>query len=94
MHGKSELPLVNENALMSKALILMTEKSFGCVGVVNNKKNLVGLITDGDLRRNMNSDIINKKAKLVMTHNPYLASRDTLVAEALNIMNTNKITRQ
>ena len=92
MHDKSELPLVDENELMAKALILITEKSFGCVGVINNKKNLVGVITDGDLRRNMDSDIINKKAKLVMTHKPYLASRETLVGEALNIMNTKKIT--
>ena len=92
MHDKSELPLVNENELMSKALILITEKSFGCVGVINNNKNLVGVITDGDLRRNMNSSIINKKAKLVMTRKPYLASIDTLVGEALNIMNTKKIT--
>ena len=61
MHDKSELPLVDENELMSKALILITEKSFGCVGVINNKGNLVGVITDGDLRRNMNSDIINNE---------------------------------
>ena len=92
MHGKSELPLVNENELMSEALILITKKSFGCVGVINNKKNLVGVITDGDLRRNMNSDIINKKAKLVMTRKPYTVSQNTLVGEALNIMNTKKIT--
>jgi len=92
MHDKSELPLVNENELMSKVLILITEKSFGCVGVINKKGNLIGVITDGDLRRNMNSDIVNKKAKSVMTHNPYLASQDTIVAEALNIMNTKKIT--
>ena len=92
MHDKSELPLVNENELMSKVLILITEKSFGCVGVINKKGNLIGVITDGDLRRNMNSDIINKKAKSVMTHNPYLASQNTIVAEALNIMNTKKIT--
>ena len=92
MHGKSELPLVDENELMSKVLISITEKSFGCVGVINNNRNLVGVITDGDLRRNMNSDIINKKAKLVMTNKPYLVSQDTIVAEALNIMNTKKIT--
>ena len=92
MHGKSELPLVNVNELMSKALISMTEKSFGCIGVIDNNKNLVGVITDGDLRRNMNSDIISKKAKFVMTHKPYLASQNTIVAEALNIMNTKKIT--
>ena len=92
MHDKSELPLVNENELMSKVLISITEKSFGCVGVINNNDILIGVITDGDLRRNMNSEIINKKAKFVMTHKPYLAKQDTLVAEALNIMNTKKIT--
>ena len=92
MHGKSELPLVGENELMSKVLILITEKSFGCVGVINNKGTLIGVITDGDLRRNMNNNIINKKAKFVMTHKPYLASLNTLVGEALNIMNTKKIT--
>ena len=92
MHEKSELPLVNENDLMSKALIVMTEKRFGCVGVLNNKKNLVGVITDGDLRRNMNKNIINKKTKLVMTRKPHMVSENSLVAEALNIMNKKKIT--
>ena len=92
MHDESELPVVDENELMSKALITMTKKSFGCVGVIDKNKNLVGVITDGDLRRNMNSDIINKKAKYVMTNKPFLASQNTLVAEALNIMNTKKIT--
>ena len=92
MHNKSELPLVDENDLMSKALIVMTEKSFGCVGILNKKKNLIGIITDGDLRRKMNSSIINKKAKMIMTHKPLLVSESTLVGEALNIMNKKKIT--
>ena len=77
---------------MSKVLIIMTKKSFGCVGVINKKNSLIGIITDGDLRRNMNTSIINKKAKLVMTTKPHYISNDTLVGEALNIMNKRKIT--
>ena len=92
MHDKSKLPLVDENDLMSKALIVMTQKSFGCVGVINKKNNLVGIITDGDLRRNMNTSIVNKKAKMVMTAKPQFISSGTLVGEALNLMNKRKIT--
>ena len=92
MHDKSQLPLVDENDLMSKALIVMTQKSFGCVGVINKKNNLVGIITDGDLRRNMNTSIVNKKAKIVMTAKPQSITVDSLVGEALNLMNKRKIT--
>ena len=92
MHGKNELPLVNENTLMSKALLVMTNKSFGCVGVINNSKSLIGIITDGDLRRNMKNDLINKKASEVMTKKPKVVKEDTLVGEALNLMNSIKIT--
>ena len=92
MHGIKELPLVKENDLMSKVLLVITKKSFGCVGVINKSKNLVGIITDGDLRRNMKKDIINKFAYEIMTKNPKMAKVNTLVGEALNIMNSNKIT--
>ena len=92
MHGKSKLPLVNENDLMSRALIIMTKKSFGCVGVVDKKNNLMGIITDGDLRRKMNASIINQKAKDIMTKKPRFISDNALVGEALNIMNRKKIT--
>ena len=92
MHNKYQLPLVYENDLMSKALIVMTKKSFGCVGVINKKNILVGIITDGDLRRNMNIGIVNKKAKLVMTAKPQFITDDSLVGEALNLMNKKKIT--
>ena len=91
-HGKSKLPLVGENDLMSKALIVMTKKSFGCVGVINKKNKLLGIITDGDLRRNMNTSLIKKKAKMIMTAKPQFISNDALVGEALNFMNKKKIT--
>ena len=92
MHGIKELPLVKENDLMSKVLIVITKKSFGCVGVINKSKNLVGIITDGDLRRNMKKDIISKLACKIMTKNPKVAKVNTLVGEALNMMNSKKIT--
>ena len=92
MHGKSELPLAKENEQMSKALLTMTNKSFGCLGVINKDRKLVGIITDGDLRRNMNTNLINKKASDLMTKKPTIGDQNLLVGEALNIMNNKKIT--
>ena len=90
--GTKKLPLVKESDLMSKVLLVITKKSFGCVGVINKSKNLIGIITDGDLRRNMKKDIINKKASEVMTKKPKVVEVNTLVGEAINIMNVKKIT--
>ena len=92
MHGKKELPLVSENTKMSKTLLLMTNKSFGCVGVINKSNKLIGIITDGDLRRNMNLNLVNKSASEVMTKNPTIVEKKLLVGEAINIMNEKKIT--
>ena len=92
MHEKNELPLTKADEKMSSALITMTKKSFGCVGVINKLNKLVGIITDGDLRRNMNQNIILKKASQVMTRKPTVVDKGTLVGEALNIMNEKGIT--
>ena len=92
MHINTKLPLANFNEKMSNALITMTKKSFGCVGVINKKNQIVGIITDGDLRRKLNSKFFDKKAEEVMTKNPTLASKDMLVGEAINLMNSKKIT--
>ena len=92
MHTGSALPLARENEKMTKSLITMTKKSFGCVGVINNKKKLIGIITDGDLRRNMNDKLFNLKAADLMTIKPSIGEKDMLVGEALNIMNNKKIT--
>jgi len=92
MHTGSALPLSKENEKMTKALLTMTKKSFGCVGVVNNNKKLIGIITDGDLRRNMNDNLFNLKALNLMTKNPSIGNKDMLVGEALNLMNNKKIT--
>ena len=92
MHPKKELPLAKLHEKMSKALITMTKMSFGCIGVINKNEQIVGIITDGDLRRKLNSKFFEKKASEIMTKNPTLANKNMLVGEAINLMNTKKIT--
>ena len=92
MHIGKSLPLAKEKDKMTKTLITMTKKSFGCIGVINNSKKLVGIITDGDLRKNMNSKLFNLTASELMTKNPATGDANMLVGEALNIMNKKKIT--
>ncbi len=92
MHIKKEVPLAELDEKMSKAILTMTKKSFGCIGVINKKKQLIGIITDGDLRRKLNSKFFEKKAREIMTANPTLVNKEMLVGEAINLMNTKKIT--
>ena len=92
MHSKNKMPLVNENADMKDVIIEMTKKSFGHVGVKNKKNELIGIITDGDLRRNISKHFLNIKANMIMTSKPKLVRQNILVLDALNIMNKNKIT--
>ncbi len=87
MHKGDDMPIVNEDTPMQEALLVMTSKMLGCVGIVDNDGKLVGIITDGDLRRWLTSDVLNKKVSEVMTKNPKVVSPDILAAEALNIMN-------
>jgi len=92
MHTGRKIPIADKDEKMSKALLTMTRKSFGCIGVVDKNKKILGIITDGDLRRKLNSKFFEKKASEVMTKNPTLAFEEMLVGEALNIMNRKKIT--
>ena len=92
MHSKKSIPISKVDDKMSKALITMTKKSFGCIGVIDKNQKIVGIITDGDLRRKMNSEFLNKKTSDIMTKNPTLVNKNMLVVEALNLMNKKKIT--
>ena len=92
MHTKNAMPLVNKNEKMSKAIIVMTKKSFGCLGVIDNNDKIIGIITDGDLRRKINSRFFEKTAYDIMTKNPTVANKNILVGQALNTMNNKKIT--
>ena len=80
------------NEKMSTAIVTMTKKSFGCIGVIDNNNKIIGIITDGDLRRKINSRFFEKKASEIMTKKPTLANQNMLVGEALNLMNKKKIT--
>jgi arabinose-5-phosphate isomerase len=92
MHTGYSLPLAKDKDKMTKTLITMTKKSFGCVGVINSKNNLVGIITDGDLRKKMNSNLFNLSASEIMTKKPTTGDKNMLVGEVLNLMNYKKIT--
>ena len=74
------------------SIIEMSQKSFGVVGVKNNKGILIGIITDGDLRRNIKKNFLKFDAKEMMTSKPKLINENELIANALRIMNKNKIT--
>lgn len=91
MHGASELPLTLESAPMAQALLEMSEKRFGAVGVVTADGTLAGLITDGDLRRHMDG-LMGHTAGEVMTRGAKTIAPGALAAEALKIMNDLRIT--
>jgi arabinose-5-phosphate isomerase len=85
MHTGAEVPLVSETTPMKDALLVMTEKRFGAVGVTNEAGALVGLITDGDLRRHIDG-LLDHTAGEVMTRDPRTTGPRTLAAEALKAM--------
>ncbi|MDR3523809.1 MAG: KpsF/GutQ family sugar-phosphate isomerase [Acetobacteraceae bacterium] len=87
MHSGEELPLVDEKVSMRDALLTMTARRFGCVGVTDAAGTLAGVVTDGDLRRAMGPDLLDRHAADVMTHSPRTIAPETLAAEALRIMN-------
>lgn len=90
MHGFDDLPLVDPDTLMSEALLIITQKGFGIAGVVENGS-LLGVITDGDLRRHMDG-LLDRTAHEVMTANPLTIPTTSLAGEALGTMNDRKIT--
>jgi arabinose-5-phosphate isomerase len=92
MHEGDALPLVDQAMAMAEVLIIMTAKGFGCVGVTDGDGALAGIITDGDLRRNMAPDLLGRTAGAVMTAGPKTIRGEALAAEALGHMNANAIT--
>ena len=86
MHSGDSLPIIEIGSPMSEALIKISEKGFGCIGVISNNS-LEGIITDGDLRRHMGPDILNNKVESIMTKNPQMVSSKLLVSDALELIN-------
>ena len=87
MHAAESLPLASPDMPMHQALLAMTEKRFGCLGVVNTAGHLIGIVTDGDLRRAMGPDLLERRVASVMTSGPRTIGPEALAAEALRVMN-------
>jgi len=93
MHKDDRLPLVPENMVMSEALVIMTEKSFGCLGIVDDAGKLIGMITDGDLRRHMGANLIKARTSEIMTRKPNTLPPNMLASAALEKFNALKRTQ-
>jgi arabinose-5-phosphate isomerase len=87
MHTGEALPLTHAGAPMPHALLLMTGKGFGCVGVVDADGVLAGIVTDGDLRRAMGPDLLDRKVGDIMNARPLTVRPEVLATEALRVMN-------
>ncbi len=92
MHPGDAVPLIKRGAPMSEAIVEMSAKGFGCVAVTDKDGKLAGVITDGDLRRHMRADLLQASVDAVMTASPKTIRPDQLASEALQILNSSKIT--
>jgi arabinose-5-phosphate isomerase len=93
MRTGEAMPLVAPGTLMSEAIVEMTAKSVGCVIITDRDDRLLGIITDGDLRRHMSADLLDSKVEDIMTREPKTVRPDQLVSEALEMLNTSKKTQ-
>lgn len=92
MHTEDKLPLIKNHNTMREALLKMTSYGFGCVGIINSKNHLIGIITDGDLRRNIAKKFLDLSIEKIMTKNPVTVKPKMNIKETIDIMNSNKIT--
>jgi arabinose-5-phosphate isomerase len=92
MHSGERLPLARSGAGMREAILEISRKGFGCVGIVDAEGRLSGIITDGDLRRHVEGDLLSMTVDQVMTREPKTVARDTLAATALQVVNSSAIT--
>jgi arabinose-5-phosphate isomerase len=92
MHTGDRLPIVDSGSLMAQALVTMTEKALGCLGVVDKNGRLLGVITDGDLRRNMGAGLLTATVDQIMTRKAKTISPGMLTSAALEVINTSRIT--
>ena len=92
MHKLPQVPLAGKSTNMKDIILKMSQKGFGCVGIIDDKKVLVGVITDGDLRRNMKGNILSKKAEEIMTKKPKIIAKDNYIKDAIKVFYKEKIT--
>jgi arabinose-5-phosphate isomerase len=92
MHKEDRLPLARVDEPMTGALVTMTQKALGCLGVIDGDGRLVGIVTDGDLRRHMGPELLAATAGQIMTPNPKTIKPTALASSALDILNKSRIT--
>ncbi len=92
MHPLEAIPLAAPDTLMSEIVVSIPSGRFGCCGVINPNGNLIGIITDGDLRRHMAPNLLSRPASEIMTTEPKTISAHALASEALGFINRNRIT--
>ena len=92
MRAGKDTPRVFAQQQMTEVLLEMTSKNLGCTAVISEAKKLLGIITDGDLRRHLMADILHQTAEKIMTKNPITTNAETLAAEAIAVMNKKSIT--
>ena len=94
MKTKGSMPIIKDNQKVSSAILEMTSKGQGCVGVISKSSGkLIGIITDGDLRRHMSPKLLNKTVVEIMTKNPKTIKKEALIYEAFSLMKKNNITQ-
>ena len=91
MHDRAAMPLVRLGTPMSAAIVEMSAKSFGCVAIADRHDRLVGIITDGDLRRHMRADLLDARVEDIMTRSPKTVRPDQIASEVLELLNASKI---
>ncbi len=92
MHTGAAVPLAPLGTAMSDAILEMSAKGLGCVGIVDTRGLLVGIITDGDLRRHMRNDLLDARVDDVMTRGAKTVRPDQLISETLELLNSMKVT--
>lgn len=91
MHRNEEVPLILQEELGIDAILIMTSHRLGCVGVLDHTGKIIGMITDGDLRRKIKTDFAKTKVEEVMTHNPITVESGSFAIEVLLLMEKKKI---
>ena len=88
MHSGDRLPIAPVGTLMNEALLMISQKGFGCLGITDAGGDLIGIITDGDLRRHLSNELFSRRVEEIMTPDPKTIAPDALVASALEILHS------
>ena len=88
----TDIPIISTQSSIIDAVLIMTEKKYGCVVVLDKNKKIKGIITDGDLRRSISKLNLNEKATMIMKSKPVVATSDLLISSAIILMNKHSIT--